>query len=376
MIALGVTIPILLVFGILRYDAGRIADDVAAGLDKGDCGKALAAQEKVWIGPRIGNAPLIAKSDKTREACRQLQTAGDKLSTGLTADTAALGDGFDIMNSVLGEPGYEKAVDTTLDGFLSALPTKNNCQTVTITDWLRQRKPSDNRLDTSADDLKRVAPAAILGCADGLVATNQWTMARARYQQLLDQYGDDPLAAKARNGAAKADLALELGKVRGLLLNGTPSYQPEYCDKPARYSAAPAPHKGVNRSLIYGNASYNGKIPAGWRAGDVTRATFIVCVGEDTNGPTVRTCPYENKTFPEFPTQVKFHKIAIPVKVYEVRTGRLVAHRTALINGSSCPKILHYTYSSLLHDLGPPGDVYVSATNAAIVSAFASFITR
>lgn len=375
LVALGVTIPVLLAFGILRYDASGIGHDVAAGREGGDCGKVLSAQDRVWFGSRIANAPLTAEGDKAKDACRQLQTAADKLSTGLTGDTTALSDGFGIMNDVLTKPGNEKTVDTTLDGLLGGLPTKNSCQTVTITGWLRTRKPSDNRLDRSADDLKRVAPAAMLGCADGMVAANQWASARTQYQQLLDLYGDDPLAAKARKGVARANLAIELAKVNGLLA-GSNASEPEYCDTPAKYSGAPASHPGINRALIYGNSEYTGKLPAAWRAADVGQAVFVVCAGTDADGPTVRTCPYENKTFPNFPTDVKFHKISIPVKVFEVRTGRLVSSRNVEINGSSCPKILHYTTSSLLHDIGPPGDVYVTPTTAGIVSAFVPLITR
>lgn len=376
LVALGVTIPVLLAAGGLRYDASRIGDDVTAGQEAGDCGKVLTAQEKVWLGHRIADAPLGAKGDTARKDCRQLQTAADRLTTGLTADTTALSDGYDIMNTVLAKPGNDETVDTTLNGFLNALPTKDQCKTVTITDWLRQRNASYNRLDRSADTVKQVAPEAMLGCANGLVSASQWTAAKTQYQQLLDQYGDSPLAGKARAGVAKAELAIELAKVRGLLDGGSADYQPEYCSKPAKYSAAPAPHKGMNLSLVYGNSDYSSKIPSGWRAKDVTRAVFVVCVGDDSNGPIVRTCPYENKTFPDFPTQVKFHKIALPVKVYEVRTGRLISSRTAQINGSSCPAILHYTTSSLLRDIGPPGDVYVTATNAAFLSAFSSFMAR
>ncbi|MEU0096064.1 hypothetical protein [Kribbella sp. NPDC006257] len=376
LIALGVTIPVLLAAGGLRYDASRIGADITAGREAGDCGKILSAQEKIWLGHRIADAPLTTNADTARETCRQLQTAADRLTTGLTADTTALSDGYDIMNAVLAEPGNDETVDTTLDGFLNALPTKDNCKTVTITDWLRQRKTSYNRLDRSADTVKQVAPEAMLGCANGLVSASQWTAAKTQYQQLLDQYGESPLAEKARAGVDKANLAIELANVRGLLDGGSADFQPEYCSKPAKYSAAPAPHKGMNLSLVYGNSDYSSKIPSGWRAKDVTQAVFVVCVGDDSNGPTVRTCPYENKTFPQFPTQVKFHKIALPVKVYEVRTGRLISSRTAQINGSSCPAILHYTTSSLLRDMGPPGDVYVTPTNAAFLSAFSSFMAR
>jgi hypothetical protein len=101
---------------------------------------------------------------------------------------------------------------------------------------------------------------------------------------------------------------------------------------------------------------------------------LVVCAGEEEYGTPVRTCLYENKTLRGFPTQVTFHKIAIPVKVYELRTGKLVASRKVQIGGASCPRVLRYSY--YYTDLGPPSKVYVTASNANVRAGFRSLITR
>jgi hypothetical protein len=145
--------------------------------------------------------------------------------------------GFDTLASVLTESGHKKTVAVVLNGFLGSLPAKNPCQTVTVTNWLRQRQQSHNALDRSADTVKRTAPVALVGCGDRLAAAKDWKSARTRYQQLLDQYPGDGLTAKARNGIKQATLTIELANVRSLLAGSTDT-QPDYCSTPARYSGA------------------------------------------------------------------------------------------------------------------------------------------
>ncbi|MGA8112149.1 MAG: hypothetical protein WCA46_00650, partial [Actinocatenispora sp.] len=288
--------------------------------------------------------------------------------------TAALKAGYRTLASVLATlPGHEKMVASVLDGFLDGLPTTDACRTAQVTDWLRQRRPSHDVLDRSAAVVTRTAPAALVGCGDDYMGSKDWKPALARYRQLLDQYPHDLLAARARKGAERATLALELANVRRLLAGPT-SLQPEYCSHPAKYSGAEPYGKGTNRVMFYGNDKYAKKLPGSWRTGDVTHAVLVVCADTEKQGASVQTCPYENKSFPEFPRQVTFHKIAIPVKAYELRTGKLVAHRTVQIRGASCPRILHYT--TYVSDLGPPGDVDVKPSHADILAAFRSLITR
>jgi hypothetical protein len=72
---------------------------------------------------------------------------------------------------------------------------------------------------------------------------------------------------------------------------------------------------------------------------------------------------------------VTFHKIAIPVKVYELRTGKLVSDTLVEISGASCPKVLSYTYYGPA-DLGPGSDEYVIASNANVQAGFRYLIIR
>ncbi|AGZ43911.1 hypothetical protein [Actinoplanes friuliensis] len=369
--ALALTVPVLVAFGLLRFEASRISETVADARRSGDCGEATAALDRVWLGLRVADAPSTLRGEKTVEACRRLRFAGDKLAEGLTGVTNDLDSGFDTLTSVLTElPGHERMVDTVLDGFLAGLPTPNPCLTLTITDWLTERPPSNNALDRSTAAVTRTAPAALVGCGDKKMSARDWQAARGNYQQLLKSYPGDALAGRARQGISKATVELELKTVRERLQGS----DPEYCGKPAKYSAAPPYRKGTNRALFYGNDEYTDKLPGGWRAPDVTKAVLIVCAGETKFGKSVQSCPYENKKMPRFPTYVSFHKIAIPVKAYELRTGRLVANRTVQINGTSCPRILRYT--TYLTDFGPPSQVYVKTTTAKVRSVFAPMIVR
>ncbi|NUS81707.1 MAG: hypothetical protein HOY75_02875 [Streptomyces sp.] len=372
LVALGVTAPVLLAAGFLRFDAARIERSVTEARESGDCARVLAAQDEVWIGHRIADAPLAARGDKTVKACHRLRAAKADLTTGLTGDTGALKAGFDTLSSVLAQPGNGKTVDAVLDGFLGGLPTENPCRTVTVTDWLRHRRPTHNALDRSADTARRTAPAALVGCGDDLMAGKDWKKARDRYRQLLDQYPGDGLAAKARGGARRATLTIELEDVRDLL-DGSTDTQPTYCSRPAKYSGAAPYGKGTNRALFYGNDTYTNKLPGAWRTTDAAHAVLVVCADEEDYGTSVRTCPYENKRFPNFPTDVTFHKIAIPVKVYELRTGKLVADRSVEISGTSCPRKLSYTTYGPT-DLGPPSKVYVKASKADVRAGFRSLI--
>jgi hypothetical protein len=374
LIALGVTLPVLLAVGLLRFDASRIEASVTRARDHGDCAGALHAQGSVWFGDRVADAPLTARGDRTVKACHRLATARAQLATGLTGNTRALDEGFGTLASVLAEPGNDATVRAVLDGFLDRLPVKDPCRTAAVTDWLRHRRPSHDTLDRSAATVTRTAPAALVGCGDDLMADHHWKRARTRYRQLLGQYPGDDLTARARQGAERATLSIELAHVRGLL-GGSTDTQPAYCSTPAKYGGAPRYREGTNRALFFGNDTYTGKLPASWRATDAAHAVLVVCAGEEDHGTTVRTCPYESKIFTDFPTDVRFHKIAIPVKVYELRTGKLVDRRTVQIGGTSCPRKLRYTTYGPT-DLGPPSDVYVHASTADVRAGFRPLIER
>ncbi|AXK35681.1 hypothetical protein DVA86_26640 [Streptomyces armeniacus] len=377
-VAVCVTVPVLLLAGLLRFDAHRIEESVDEARDSGDCARALDAQDGVWFANRVADAPAAVRGDETVRACRRLAEAGQRLTTGLTGDTEALSAGFDGLAAVLEKwDGHERMAGTVLDGFLGGLPAKDPCDTVAVTEWLRKRNASHDTLDRSAGAVPRTAPAALVGCGDDLMADHDWKTARTRYEQLLDRYPDykESARTRARAGARKATLALELAHVRGLLGGSGSGAQPEYCDRPAKYSGAPAYGKGVNRALFYGNDTYTGKLPGSWRTDDAEKAVLVVCAGEKKFGASVRTCPYENKIGPGFPTDVTFRRIAIPVKVYELRTGRLVADRKVEIGGTSCPQRLSYTTHGPT-DFGPPSEVYVKASDGDVRDAFRSLVRK
>jgi hypothetical protein len=378
LVALGITLPVLLAVGLLRFDASSIGQSVTEARESGDCAQVLSAQDRVWFGHRIADAPLAARGDETVQACNRLNTARTELTTALTGNTDALEEGFDTLASVLAEPGNEKTVEATLNGFLGRLPAKDPCDTVTVTDWLRDRKRSHDGLDRSADTVERTAPAALVECGDDLLADSSWQEARTHYERLLDQYpGDDDLADKARKGARKATLSIELANVRDLLAGGTGT-QPEYCSKPAKYSGAKPMGKGTNRALFYGDNDaygddYTGKLPGSWKAKDPADAVLVVCMGLEDFGTSVETCPYRDRDSSAL-TYVSFHKIAIPVKVYELRTGKLVAKRTIQISGSSCPAVI--SYFSYGDSDTPPSNRYVTESKSDVRNAFRSLVVR
>ncbi|GAA4058652.1 hypothetical protein [Streptomyces shaanxiensis] len=374
LVALGVTLPVLLAVGLLRFDASRIGQSVTDARERGDCAGVLSAQDEVWFGHRIADAPLSARGDDVVRACDRLRTARTDLATALSGDTDALKQGFGTLASVLAEPGNEKTVETTLDGFLRGLPTKDSCETVTVTDWLHDRRRSDDVLDRSAGTAERTAPGALVGCGDDLMADDSWEQARTHYQQLLDRYPDDELADRARKGARKATLSIELANVRNLLSGGTDT-QPEYCSHPAKYSGAKPVGKGTNRALFYASDEYSiasdypKRFPGSWKAGDADDAVLVVCMGEETHGPSVETCPYESESSGAL-SYVSFHKIEIPVKVYEMRTGKLIADRTVRIGGTSCPSVFYAEAGS------DPGPRYVDASKSDVNAAFRPLVVR
>ncbi|MFE9207250.1 tol-pal system YbgF family protein [Micromonospora sp. NPDC007230] len=391
LVALGVTVPVLLAVGLLRFDAGRIERDTAEARRSGDCPQALAALKRMSGGHHVA-AHLADRGDDTVQACALSRRAAADLHYGLTGDIEALDAGFSKLSTILAElPGHERVVERVLDGFLAGLPTGDACQTKAVTDWLGgQQRVGDGVLSGAVEVVPRVAPAAIVGCADTFLAQalvvadqqgqpNDWQQARERYEQLLDQYPDHELATKARDKVKQATLAIELANVRDLLDDGYGSSLPSYCDKPAPYSgAAPYRRNMVNRALLYGpelasahnSYNYRGKLPASWLTGDVTKATLVICAGETQFGARVNTCPYENDFLIQGYSFVTFRKVIIPVRVYELRTGRLVKSIKVHLRGSSCPRVLKYRTLSGLTNIGPPSEVYVTPSTSHVRAAF------
>jgi hypothetical protein len=329
---------------------------------------------------------LAAHGDKTADACRRLQAVREQLALGLrTGAPTALQTGFDGLNQVRSDyPGHESMVSTVLTGFLAGLPTSDPCRTATITDWLgKHQRTGPDHVRTSGV-VARTAPAALTGCGDRLMATQSWGSARTRYQQLVSQYPHQHLAGHAKAGIKRATLAIQLATVRQRL-DTTTGVLPEYCDHPAPYSAAPPYRNGLNHALFYASqrdsghpydGDYLSHVPRTWRVSKVVQATLIVCADAEKNGDAVQTCPYENKLSSYFPITVTFHKIAIPVRAYELRTGRRVLNTTVQISGTSCPDPLPYTTFSAGTDIGPPGDVFVNASGPDVSAAFRPVFVR
>lgn len=385
--AVAITAAVVLVVSLLRVRADDIGQSVADARRSGDCAAAVHALHGVWFGPRLVDAPLAATDDRTRDVCRRLDTARAQLTAGLQSGSpASLQTGFAGVARVLADhPDHQPMAEAVVTGFLTGLPTTDPCRTAAITDWLRKHPPSDADRGRTGAVVARTAPTALVGCADRLMATHDWRTARSRYQQLVAQYPHEQLATRARAGVTRATLALQLAKVHELLDSG--GALPDYCNHPAPYGAAPPYRNGLNRALFYSSdevsrqpydGDYVDHVPRAWQARQVQNATLIVCAGSEKNGPAVQSCPYENKLFHapfDFPTTVTFHKIAVPVRAYELRTGRRVVDTTVQIAGTSCPDPLPYTTFGPT-DLGPPGDVYVNASPADVEAAFRPVFVR
>ncbi|MDQ0847001.1 tol-pal system YbgF family protein [Streptomyces sp. V1I6] len=371
---LAVTVAVLLTAVLLRVDAYGIEDRVNEAREGGDCGTAVDAQAEVWFGHRLAAAPVVDPGDAVVEACHRLERAASTLAAGRDGSVENLEEGFAVLALVLRKPGNENTVATVLDAFLDDLPTKDPCDTADITDWLRDREPTRDVLDRSADTAARTGPAALVGCGDDLMDEDDWQQARARYQRLLDEYPDDARTKEARSGVEKAGRAIELDTVRRLV-EATTDTSTGYCDTPAKYSGAPPYRKGSNRALFLGDTEYTDKLPRDWRTSDPAKAALVVCADTAENGAAVETCYYENDLSEYLPHQVTFHKVKIPLKVYELRTGKRVDPREVQISGGSCPRVLHYEYYGPT-DLGPGGDEFVSTARSDVRDAFRPVVFR
>ena len=367
-IALASVLPVLLASGFLRFDITQIDGNIAEARRTGDCPRAEAAVDRVSPAHRMVAVSPAADGEDTVKACALLRTAADDLDAGLAGDTAALDNGLRQLSTVLAElPGHESMVQAALDRFLDGLPTEDPCDTANIITWLAARPPDGNGLDRAAQVVPRLAPAALVDCGNNLAAAGDWENARAKYQELLDQYPGDELAAKAREGTGQADQKIEEARVRReqeaelaelrRLLQAPTSGQPAYCSAPVPYAAAPS--GGPNRALIVGSKEYVDNLPTEWVTDDVTNATRVLCVGQSELGAPVETCRYIGTG------SVTFHRVALPVRVYEVRTGQLVTDTRVEISGTSCPYIIY----------GDSTTEYVDPSDSEVQAAFRPLIS-
>ncbi|MCG8920426.1 hypothetical protein L6E12_32130 [Actinokineospora sp. PR83] len=369
--ALAVTVPVVVAVGLLRFDAARIEGEVGDALGAGDCGPALAALDGVWFGHRVADAPMTVRGERTVEACGHAGEAAAEFAEALGGDASAVRAGFAQLSTVLSTlPGHERVVEVVLDGFLDALPTRDACGTSAITDVLGERAADGTVLDRGREAVAAVAPAALVSCGNDLMAANDWTNARTRYRQLLDRYPGHALAAEATAGVRAATLAIELAQVRGLLGPASTGSLPRYCSAPAAYSGA-GPF-GTGRVLVYGN-EYASRLPGEWRTAEAAEATAVVCAGDSEMGAARKTCTYRPVSGAPI-HDVTFHDVVVPVKVYELRTGKLVVDTKVSVAGATCPQTLSYTIHGSVDTGGPP-DVYVTPTDEDVRAAFQPVLT-
>lgn len=369
LLATAVAMPVLLTVAILRIDATRIDHRVTEARTLGDCLRAETAANALGVGHRIAAAPLTARIGDTARVCALLGDAQDAFGPAADGDIGALATGYELLTTVLTRwPGHEAMTGRVLDEFLGRLPGPGDCANAAITDWLRAREPSGPVLGRIAEVVDRIAPTALVGCGDTLMKIGEWARARDRYRQLPELYPRHALADRGRKGITRATEAIELDRLRGLLRPVPGNTQPAYCRTPRPYSGA-APYRSVrpNKALLFGNDGDTARFPASWRAADAADAVLILCLGETGFGGVVETCTYESERDHRL-MDVAFHRKSIPVRVFEVRTARVVLDTRVEIGGASCPARIF----GFEPNLGDPR--YVDTTEADMRAAFVSLI--
>ncbi|MGW4847438.1 tetratricopeptide repeat protein [Nocardia brasiliensis] len=369
-VALAVTLLVVGVVVVLRMETVHIDRQIAEARRGGDCVQGLLAAARLWIGDRVAAAPRAASIERTDRACALLRRAADEFSLALTGDTSSLAKGFALLDTVLTElPGHGAMARRVLDDLLRRLPDgSEDCAAAAVTDWLAEHPFDDDVRRRATDAVPAIAPWALFGCAADLMTVGNWAGARDRYQHLLDQYPRHPLVDQAKAGLRKAVQAIELATVRGLLQPQAPGAQPAYCRAPQPYSAA-APYRSANpnRALLFGNDFDTAAFPAEWRAADAADAVIVICAGPTEFGDVVETCTYRSELTHRL-SDVPFHKKAIPLRVFEVRTGKPVLDTRIQITGATCPPTLFSTADDRV------GAKYVQSADADVRTAFNAVI--
>ncbi|MFI5733511.1 hypothetical protein ACIA49_25575 [Kribbella sp. NPDC051587] len=370
LIALCVTVPVLLVGVFFRVEAVGIQRDVADARAAGDCMGVTAAQQKARYGDRLADAPGIERLGVDVEACKQLQEIALRLEGTWSGDVDLLGEQFAKLGEVLAKPGQEKTVEKVLDQYLGTVTKGGPCPTVALATWLRGRHQTQNVLDKANSAGDGLLPDAQFECAQSEAKAAKWRAALGRYQELIGQYPHAAITPKARAAMALVAVKVELLDVRGLVTSG------EYCDKPAKYSGAPLYRRGVNRALFLGETDeYLDQLPRQWKTAVPTNASVIICTETVEDGPAIRTCPYTREDDPGLHFNRTFRKVVVPVKVYALRTGKLVRTGKVTITGEACP--LFYTDDSGLTPVyGSTISTPVEPSDANVRAAFQPLLVR
>ncbi len=105
-----------------------------------------------------------------------------------------------------------------------------------------------------------------------------------------------------------------------------------------------------------------------------TNASVVICTESLEDGPAIRTCPYtrEGQSYTFYRT---FRKVVVPVKIYALRTGRLVRNGKVTITGEACPMIYTDT-SGLLPPIGGTISTPVEPSDANVRAAFQPLLVR
>jgi hypothetical protein len=355
---------VLAAFSLLRLQVASINSQVSAATRAGDCKRAAAALDRRWAFDYLADAPGAVRRNEAGSVCTQVGAVAARLDTVVTSgDPTGLPSALQDLSSILAaKPRYERIVTRALDDFLARLPLRNPCTNKIITDNLGSYDKQDPLQGPAQATVSRLEPAALVGCGDQALASTDWTGAKALYQQALNEYPNSPLALRAFAGLVTANQEIELDHVRTVL--GTDTTNTVYCSNPSAWSGDAA-YRAVspNRVLLRGDTTYVDQLPGDWVVTDVTKAVLVACMSPKEQGDVVESCPYRDEVNGNLVT-VNFHKIAIPIRVIEVRTGQDVADLRVQVSGASCPSTT----------TGPPGDPsvldkYVDAPDSAVSAA-------
>lgn len=367
-IALGAMVLAVLVLGVsLRYQAAEVAAEVESARSDGDCVAVRTAQGGLSFFVRASNAPLAAEGEQTVDACDRLDEAADLMERGLAGNLVAAKKGFAALDAA--RPGDGALARSALDKFLRGLDSHGPCVIASATDWLSGHDKKSALRERASDVADRKAPAALSKCGDSHMKAEQWAKARKSFQDLIADHPRSSFTDHARKELTQAKREIQLERVESRLDDGS------YCAKPLAYEAAKAYGKGENRALFaYGNGEEHIKdLPGKWKTADAREATMIVCTGEPSDGEVVATCPYTKDDAPQVSFNASWAKVKIPVKVYELRTGKVVADRSVQIGGTSCP-FRYKTFQNPLAGSTITESVWPSASD--VRKAFAPLLKR
>lgn len=351
-------VVVLLAVASLRVNAASVAGSLDEARARGDCPGAVLAQQRSWPGSRLADAPAAADAADTLEACRLLQDARDRLGVALTPNIAELGSAYEEIGRVLTSlPGHERMVEVAMDDFVARLPAQDGCAATKIVEWLGGQPVRDDPRRRLADTATELAPTALVGCGDALRSGADFTGATDRYQEVLARFPGTPQAEQARQGLVAAAAGKQDVDTRQRL--------DRYCDAPFPYPPAPTVAPGINRATFFRD-SYAPDSFADWEIDDITRAALVVCLDGQQRGSAARTCSYLSGAGT---TSVTFYRVAFPVRVYELRTGRTLLDSRPEVGDPTCPDELTYQGSGpALGDVGPPDqDVEVSGSDSLAV---------